>query len=149
MKDIFKDFKKFILRGNVVDLAVAVVVGAAFNSIVQSFVKDIITPLIAAIGGKTNFANLFVSVHNSRLMYGDFINNIVSFLIIATTVFFLVVQPLNKLMGRLNPKQVVEGPAERACPECLSSIPVEAKRCKYCTAKVTPEPSKKTEAKPA
>jgi large conductance mechanosensitive channel len=143
---MIKDFRKFVLRGNVVDLAVAVVVGSAFNTIVQSFVKDLITPLVAAIDGKPNFANLYITLHHSRLMYGDFVNNIVSFLIIATTVFFFVVQPLNKLMAKLNPKDEVEGPAERQCPECLSAVPAEATRCKFCTTKLTPVKTKKTDA---
>lgn len=145
-KDVLKDFRKFVLRGNVVDLAVAVVVGAAFNAIVQSFVKDLITPLVAAVAGKRNFAGLYLTLHHSRLMYGDFINNIVSFLIIATTVFFLVVQPLNKVMTRLNPKEEVESPAERQCPECLSPVPAEATRCKFCTSKLQPVKAAKAAA---
>lgn len=135
---MIKDFRKFILRGNVIDLAVAVVVGSAFNTIVQSFVKDLVTPLIAAIGGKPNFASLYIALHHSKFMYGDFINNIVSFLIIATTVFFFVVQPLNKLMSKLNPKDDLEGPAERQCPECLSAVPAQATRCKFCAIKLKP-----------
>ena len=147
---MIKDFKKFILRGNVVDLAVAVVVGAAFNSIIQSFVKDLITPLVAAIDGKPNFADLYITLHHSRLMYGDFVNAVLSFIIIATTVFFFVVQPLNKLMSRLNPKDEVEGPSERQCPECLSPVPSRATRCKFCTTKLTPiKTAKKTVDKAA
>ncbi len=144
---MLKDFKKFILRGNVVDLAVAVVVGAAFNAIIQSFVKDIVLQLVAAIGGKPNFANLYVNLHHSRIMYGDFINNIVSFLIIGTTVFFFVVQPLNKLMSTLNPKDDVEEPAERECPFCLSAVPAAATRCKFCTSKLTPTDTETATAK--
>lgn len=136
---MLKDFKKFILRGNVVDLAVAVVIGAAFGAIVTALVRDLITPLIAAIGGKPDFSNLYFTVHNSKFMYGDFINAIISFLILATVIFFLIVQPLNKLMARLNPAEEVDTPAERECPECLSAIPAGASRCKFCTAKSKPQ----------
>ncbi|HVV26001.1 MAG TPA: large conductance mechanosensitive channel protein MscL [Candidatus Saccharimonadales bacterium] len=136
---MLKDFKKFILRGNVVDLAVAVVIGAAFGAIVTSLVKDLVTPLIAAIGGKPDFSGLYFTVHNSKFLYGDFINAIISFLIIASVIFFFVVQPLNKLMAHLNPTEDVDTPAERECPECLSAIPAAAARCKFCTAKSKPQ----------
>ncbi len=135
---MLSEFKKFILRGNVVDLAVAVVVGAAFNSVVQGFVKDLITPLIAAIGGKPDFSNLSFKLHGSIFMYGDVLNLIISFLIIAATVFFLVVQPINRLQSLANRNKQPEEPTERKCPECLSDIPKAASRCKFCTAKVTP-----------
>jgi large conductance mechanosensitive channel len=135
---MFKDFKKFILRGNVVDLAVAVVIGAAFGAIVTALVKDLVTPLIAAIGGQPDFSSLVFTVNGSKFMYGDFINAIVSFLLIAAVIFFFVVQPLNKLMSRLNPAEEVDTPAERECPECLSAIPAAAKRCKFCTAESKP-----------
>ena len=135
---MLSEFKKFILRGNVVDLAVAVVVGAAFNSVVQGFVKDLITPLIAAIGGKPDFSNLSFKLHGSIFMYGDVLNLIISFLIIAATVFFLVVQPINRLQSLANRNKQPEEPTERKCPECLSDIPKGASRCKFCTAKVTP-----------
>lgn len=136
---MFSDFKKFILRGNVVDLAVAVVIGAAFGTIVTSLVKDLITPFIAAIGGQPNFSSLYFTIHGSRFMYGDFFNAVVSFLIIAAVVFFLIVQPLNKLVSHLSPSEGVERPAERECPECLSAIPAAAKRCKFCTAASKPQ----------
>lgn len=135
---MLKDFRKFILRGNVVDLAVAVVIGAAFGAIVTSLVKDLITPFIAAIGGKPDFSNLYFTIHGSRFMYGDFINAVVSFLILAAVIFFLIVQPLNKVMSHLSPSDEVEKPAERECPECLSAIPAAAKRCKFCTAASKP-----------
>jgi len=136
---MLKDFRKFILRGNVVDLAVAVVIGAAFGAIVTALVKDLVTPLIAAIGGQPNFSGLTFTIHHSKFLYGDFINAVVSFLIISAVIFFLVVQPLNKLMSRLNPKEEIDSPAERECPECLSAIPAAAKRCKYCTAVSKPK----------
>jgi large conductance mechanosensitive channel len=135
---MLKEFRKFILRGNVVDLAVAVVVGAAFNSVVQGIVKDIITPLIAAIGGQPNFSSLSFKVHGSTFMYGDVINLMISFIIIAAVVFFVVVQPLNKLVSHLKPSDDIEKPAERQCPECLSAIPAAATRCKFCSAKSAP-----------
>ena len=135
---MLSDFKKFILRGNVVDLAVAVVVGVAFAAVVTAFVNDLITPLIAAIFGKQNFSNLYFTLNNSRFRYGWFINAVLSFLIIATVVFFAVVVPLTALMRRLNvlPKDEPE-PETHPCPECLSDIPVAARRCAFCTSEVT------------
>lgn len=135
---MFKEFRKFIMRGNVVDLAVAVVVGAAFNSVVQGIVKDLITPLIAAIGGQHDFSSLSFKLNGSTFLYGDVINLIISFLVIAAVIFFLVVQPLNKLQSLANKRKTPEEPTERKCPECLSDIPKAAKRCAFCTAKVTP-----------
>jgi large conductance mechanosensitive channel len=136
---MLSDFKKFVLRGNVVDLAVAIVVGTAFTAMVAAFVKDFITPLIAAIFGKSDFSSLYFTVHNSRFNHGSFINTVVSFLIIATVVFFAVVLPINALMKRLNmlPNEEPE-PETRECPECLSEIPVAAHKCAYCTSVVTP-----------
>lgn len=129
---MLKGFRDFILRGNVIDLAVAVVIGAAFNSIVSSLVKDLITPLIAAIGGQPNFSNIFFTIHKSKFMIGDFINALISFLIIAAVIYFLVVMPMNKIMERIKRGEKVD-PTEKACPECLSLIPIKANRCKYCT----------------
>jgi large conductance mechanosensitive channel len=136
---MLSDFKKFVLRGNVVDLAVAIVVGTAFTAMVAAFVKDFITPLIAAIFGKSDFSNLTFTLHNSKFNYGSFINTVISFLIIATVVFFAVVLPLNALMKRLNllPREEPE-PETRECPECLSEIPVAAHKCAYCTSEVAP-----------
>jgi large conductance mechanosensitive channel len=132
------DFKKFILRGNVVDLAVAVVVGVAFAAVVTAFVNDLITPLIAAIFGKPNFSSLYFTLNHSKFQYGSFINALLSFLIVATVVFFAVVVPLTALMRRLNvlPKDEPE-PETHPCPECLSDIPVAARRCAFCTSEVT------------
>ena len=132
------EFKKFVLRGNVVDLAVAVVVGSAFNSFVQGIVKDLVTPLIAAVGGKPDFASLSFRLHGSVFMYGDVLNLLVSFLIIAVVVFFMVVQPVNKLQSIASRSKTPEEPTDRKCPECLSTIPKAATRCAFCTAKVTP-----------
>jgi len=135
---MIKDFKNFILRGNVVDLAVAVVVGAAFGAVVTALVKDFITPLIAAIGGKPNFSTLHFSVNHSEFLYGDFINALVSFLIIALVIFFLVVQPINKLIALSRRGEETAESDDRPCPECLSTIPKAASRCAFCTAKVAP-----------
>ncbi len=136
MKDQIRDFKKFILRGNVVDLAVAVVIGAAFGSIVNSMVKDLITPLLGAIGGQPDFSSLKFTINGSDFMYGNFINAALAFIIIATVIFFFVVQPLNKLLAHSKPSEEVDKPSERACPACLSPIPSAARRCKFCTTKL-------------
>jgi len=140
---MFKDFRKFILRGNVVDLAVAVVIGAAFGAIVTALVKDLVTPLIAAIGGQPDFSGLTFTVNGSTFRYGDFFNAVISFVLIAAVIFFFVVQPLNKLMSRLKPSEEVESPSERECPECLSGIPAAARRCKYCGAVSKPKGTRK------
>lgn len=133
---MLKDFKQFIMRGNVVDLAVAVVIGAAFGAIVTALVKDLVTPLIAAIGGQPDFSNLTFTVNKSKFMYGDFINAIVSFLLIAAVIFFFVVQPLNKFQQRAARNKKPEDPTEKKCPECLSTIPKAATRCAFCASKV-------------
>jgi large conductance mechanosensitive channel len=133
---MLSDFKKFILRGNVVDLAVAVVVGVAFAAMIAAFVGDIITPLIGAIFGTHDFSSLTFRWHNSTFKYGSFINSVLSFLIIATVVFFAVVVPITALMRRLNilPKDE----PMRECPECLSDIPEGARRCRFCTTELEP-----------
>ena len=128
-------FKKFLLRGNLVELAVAVVIGVAFGAIVTALVADLITPLIAAIGGQPDFANLTFTVNHSKFLYGAFINALLSFVIIAAVVYFLVVIPVTKLL-ELNAKAEVA--TEKDCPECLSKIPLAARRCMYCTTVVTP-----------
>jgi large conductance mechanosensitive channel len=132
MKDVLKGFKDFIVRGNVVDLAVGVMVGAAFNSVVSSLVKDLMTPLIAAIFKQPNFSTFSFTLRGSQFLYGDFINNLISFLITAATIYFFVVVPINKLTA------IRKGPPPEAttktCPECLSNIPIKAHRCAYCTS---------------
>jgi large conductance mechanosensitive channel len=129
------DFKTFLLRGNVVDLAVAVVIGAAFKSIVDALVSDFVTPLIAAIGGKPDFGTLHFTINSSTFRYGDFLNQVISFVIIAAVVFFFVVVPVNKLMERRKTETPVD-PLVRDCPFCISSIPMKAKRCAFCTQEV-------------
>jgi large conductance mechanosensitive channel len=128
-------FKKFLLRGNVVDLAVAVVIGAAFKEIVDALVKGMITPLIGAFGGVPNFSGLTFTVNGSSFLVGDLINAIVSFVILAAVVYFLVVVPINRLMARYRPDEP-EPQITRDCPECLSKIPRLATRCAFCTASV-------------
>lgn len=130
-----QEFKAFILRGNVVDLAVGVVIGVAFGAIVTALVKDLITPLIAAIGGQPKFSNLSFTINHSTFDVGDFINAVVSFLIIAAVVFFLVVRPVNWLMSQRK-TELPADPTTRECPYCISSIPVKATRCAFCTAEV-------------
>ena len=134
---MWKDFKAFILRGNVVDLAVAVVIGAAFGAVVTSLVKDLLTPLIA-IPGKANFANLHFTINHSTFLYGDFINVLVSFVTIAAAIFFLVVKPINAIQARRSRGLPDDDPTTRACPECLSDIPLAATRCAFCTSEVPP-----------
>jgi large conductance mechanosensitive channel len=134
---MLKDFKKFILRGNVVDLAVAVVIGAAFGAIVTSLVKDLITPLIGAIYQTKSFQTAYFTVHGSKFMYGDFVNAIVSFVIVAAVIFFLVVTPINKLQARAARNKTPEDPTEKKCPHCLSLVPVKATRCAFCTSNLT------------
>jgi large conductance mechanosensitive channel len=135
---MLKEFKKFILRGNVVDLAVGVVIGSAFGAVVTALVKDFFTPLIAALGGKHDFSKLTFVLHGSVFYYGDFINALIAFVSIASVIFFFVVQPLNKLQTIANRTKTAVEPSDRKCPECLSTIPKAAKRCAFCTATVTP-----------
>jgi large conductance mechanosensitive channel len=134
---LIKEFRQFLLRGNVVDLAIAVVIGAAFGAVVAALVKDLVTPLIAAIFGKPDFANLTFTLHKSRFFYGDFINFVIAFIIVAAVLFFLVVVPINRLIARSR-KEPPADPTTRKCPECLSEIPLDAKRCSHCTSVVPP-----------
>ncbi len=137
---MIKGFKDFLLRGNVVDLAVAVVIGAAFGALVTSLVANLITPLIAAIGGQPDFSGLAFTINGSKFGYGAFLNAVIAFLIIAAVIFFFVVRPLNRVTSRLMPEKPVDKPT-RDCPECLSSIPAQANRCSFCTAQVGPAPA--------
>ncbi len=132
---VWKGFRNFILRGNTIDLAVAFVVGAAFNGMIQSLVKDLITPLIAAVGGNPNFSNYYFTLNHSRFLYGEFLNTLISFLVIAAAVYFLVVQPINKLIAISNKMRRPPDPTEKKCKECLSTIPLQATRCAYCGIK--------------
>jgi large conductance mechanosensitive channel len=132
---MLKGFKDFIMKGNVVDMAVGVVIGVAFGGVVTALVKDLVTPIIGVFGGTPDFSGIFFTVNNSKFMVGDFINSLISFLIIAAVIYFVVVLPMNKIMEKMKSGKSVD-PTEKACPECLSLIPIKAKRCKFCTAVV-------------
>jgi len=130
---VVQDFKKFLLRGNVVDLAVAVVVGTAFAALVKALVADILTPIIAMIFGKPNFEKLSFTINGSHFLYGDLLNNLITFLSVAAAVFFFVVVPVNALMAR----RAKEDPDTKECPECITAIPLKARRCPLCTSELT------------
>jgi len=132
-----KDFRQFILRGNLVDLAVAVVIGAAFTAVVTALVADLVTPLLAAIGGNPDFSNLSFTLNGSHFLYGAFVNALLAFLIVAAVLFFLVIKPANALLNMRRTEPEVEQ-TTRECPECLSQIPLAARRCAFCTAEVGP-----------
>jgi large conductance mechanosensitive channel len=131
-----KGFKVFLLRGNVVELAIAVVIGVAFGVVITAFVKDLVTPLIAAIGGKPDFAALSFTINNSKFLYGEFINAVIAFLIIAAVIYFLVVIPYTAMVERSR-KEPPADPTVKKCPECLSEIPKDARRCAFCTSPQT------------
>jgi large conductance mechanosensitive channel len=134
---MLKGFKQFLLRGNVIDLAVAVVIGGAFGAVVTALVKDLITPLIAAVVGKPDFSAIKFPINGSLFAVGDFINAGVSFLLVAAAVYFFVVVPVNAVMARARRGQAPPDPTTKQCPECLSTIPIQAKRCAFCTSVVT------------
>jgi large conductance mechanosensitive channel len=131
VNDIFQEFKQFLLRGNVVDLAVAVVIGTAFGAVVNSLVADILTPVIAAIVGEPDFSALDFTINDSRFTYGNFLNNVFTFVTVAAAVFFFVVKPVNMLMQRAR-KEPPADPSTKKCGECLSEIPIDARRCAFC-----------------
>ena len=133
---ILNDFRQFLLRGNVVDLAVAVVIGAAFGAVITAMVEDLLTPLIAAIGGQQDFSTLDFTINDSTFRYGDFINKVFTFVIIAAAVFFFVVVPINALIARSR-REPPADPTTRKCPECLSEIPIDARRCAFCASQVS------------
>ena len=129
-------FKQFILRGNVVDMAVGVVIGAAFGAVVTALTKDLLTPLIAAVVGKPDFSSVAFTVSGTAFPLGDFINSVVSFLLIAAAIYFFVVVPVNALVSRMRKAPAPADPTTKKCPECLSEIPIEARRCSHCTQPV-------------
>jgi large conductance mechanosensitive channel len=131
-----RGFRKFLLRGNVVDLAVAVVIGAAFGAVVQALVKDLITPLLGAFGGVPDFSALFFTLNGSKFLIGEFINALLAFLVIAAVVYYFVVLPVSRLLERAAPEPPQPAPT-RECPYCLSKIPQAARRCAFCTADLT------------
>jgi large conductance mechanosensitive channel len=134
---MLKGFRQFIFRGNVVDLAVAVVIGAAFGAVVTAFVKDLLTPFIAAIFGKPDFSALRFTVNRSEFLFGDFLNIVISFLLVAIAIYFFIIVPMNAITARLKRGEAPPDPTTRQCPECLSEIPIAARRCAHCASPVT------------
>ena len=130
-----KDFKEFLLRGNLVDMAVGIVIGLAFAAVVTALVADLVTPLIAAIGGNPDFSTLSFTINKSHFLYGAFINALITFVVIAAVIYYLVVKPVNALMARRKTEPPVDA-TTRECPHCLSQIPVGARRCAFCTQEV-------------
>jgi large conductance mechanosensitive channel len=134
--NMLKGFRQFLLRGNVVDLAVGVVIGAAFGALVTAFVKDLLTPLIAAVAGKPDFSAFFFVVNGAKFAYGDFFNMVISFLLISAAVYFCVIVPVNRLVSRAR-REPPADPATKKCPECLMEIPIDARRCGHCASELT------------
>jgi large conductance mechanosensitive channel len=132
---MLKGFKQFILRGNVVDLAVGVVIGASFGTVVTSLVQDLLTPLISAIFKAPDFSGLMFTINNSNFMYGNFLNALIAFLIVASAVYFFVVTPINTLIAKTKKEPPLD-PTTKKCPECFSEIPIEAKKCAFCTSQI-------------
>ena len=133
---MLKGFRQFLLRGNVVDLAVGVVIGAAFGALVTAFVKDLLTPLIAAVAGKPDFSAFSFVVNGAKFAYGDFFNMVISFLLISAAVYFCVIVPVNRLVSRAR-REPPADPATKKCPECLMEIPIDARRCGHCDSELT------------
>ena len=131
---MLKGFKEFIMRGNVIDLAVAVVIGVAFGAVVTSFVGDVLTPLIAAIVGKPDFSALAVTLNGSAINYGLFLNALISFALIAAAVYFFIIAPMNAYTARSRRGEAPPDPTSKKCPECMSDIPIAAKKCAFCTS---------------
>ena len=130
---MLKGFKQFLLRGNVVDLAVAVIIGGAFGAVVAALVKDIMTPLIAAIAGQPDFSAIQFTVNGSKFLIGDFINAVVAFVLVAAAIYFFVVTPMNAITARRRRGEAPPDPTTKKCPECLSEVPIAARRCAFCT----------------
>jgi large conductance mechanosensitive channel len=133
---MLKGLRQFLLRGNVLDLAVAVVIGGAFGAVVNAMVKDLLTPLIAAIGGQPDFSAIVFVANGSKFLVGDFVNAVVSFLLIGTAVYLFVVSPMNALTARMNRGDAPPDPTTKQCPECLSDVPIAARRCAHCTSQI-------------
>jgi large conductance mechanosensitive channel len=147
IKDVVTGFKDFLTRGNVIDLAVAFVIGAAFTAVVQAFVKDILTPLIAAIFGKPDFSSLTFTINGSEFRYGDLVNALINFVLVAAAIYFFVVVPMNHFAERRN-RGTVETSTSRECPECLTLIPIAARRCAACGIESDPRPVGSSTAPP-
>jgi large conductance mechanosensitive channel len=127
-------FKRFLLRGNVIDLAVAVVIGGAFGAVVTALVKDLLTPLVAAVAGKPDFSALAFTINGSRFLVGEFLNALLSFVMIAAAIYFFVVAPVNAIAERRRRGEAPADPTTKPCPECLSEVPIAARRCAFCTS---------------
>lgn len=136
---MLKGLRQFLLRGNVIDLAVAVVIGAAFGAVVTALVKDLITPLVAAVAGKPDFSAIQFEVNGSKFLIGDFVNAVVSFLLIGTAIYLFVVTPMNALAARMRRGEAPPDPTTKKCPECLSDVPIAARRCAFCTSPLSGE----------
>src|SRR5262245_713401 len=134
---MLKGFRQFVLRGNVVDLAVGVIMGAAFGNVISALVKDLLTPIIAAAVGQPDFSAITFTVRGSKFLIGDFINVVVSFVLVAVAVYFFVVVPVNSLTARLRRGEAPPDPTTKKCPECLSEVPIAARRCAHCTQPLT------------
>jgi len=131
---MLQGFKQFLLRGNVIDLAVAVVIGAAFGAVVDALVKNLLTPLIGAVGQVPDFSGAAFTINGSKFMIGAFVNALISFLLVAIAVYFFVVVPVNAMVARANRGDAPPDPTTKQCPECLSDVPIAAKRCRFCTS---------------
>lgn len=132
---MIQGFKNFIFKGNVVDIAIGVVIGVSFGNVVSAFIKDLVTPLIGAFGGTPDFSSFSYTFNNSKFLVGDFINTLISFLTIAAVIYFTVVMPMSNILEKMRGGKS-EDPKEKSCPECLSLIPIKARRCKFCTSVV-------------
>ncbi len=135
--EILEEFKKFLLRGNVVDMAVGIVIGAAFGTVVKSLTEHLLTPLISAVTQMPDFSGLSFTLNGTDLLYGNFLNALVSFLLVSTAVFFFVVKPMNTLTDKMKKDEPPKEPTVKHCDECCSEIPIKAKRCKHCSQPVT------------
>jgi large conductance mechanosensitive channel len=133
---MFRGFRDFVLRGNVIDLAVGVVIGAAFGAVVTSFTANVLTPLIAGIVGKPDFSYIGFTLNGSRIMLGAFLNALISFLLVAAAIYYFVVLPVNAFMARMKRAEAPVPPGTKKCPECLSEVPIDARRCAYCTTPI-------------
>lgn len=131
---MLKGFRTFIFRGNVIDLAIAVVIGGAFGQVVTALVKDLLTPLIAAVAGKPDFSAITFTVNGSHFLIGDFVNAVVSFLLVTAAVYFFIVLPMNRLIERARRGEASPDPTTKKCPECLSEVAIAARRCAFCTS---------------
>ena len=132
---MFKGFKDFIFRGNVLDLAIGVIIGVAFNNVVTALVKDLITPLFGIFGGSPDFSAIYFTINNSKFMIGDFINAAISFIIVSGVLYFGIVSPIGKFKNKFKEDRVKEV-VEKNCPECLSTVPIRARKCKYCSSQL-------------